>query len=136
MKTVLITLLTLWTVPALAHIEAGAHKGKTPAGEDCLMKVGRSYFNDNFHHPLNERIEVSVNGVDFVVGHPPVISVNQQIVYFDHDRFQGVKATPTGAQGLEITMKHTATEEGPTEFHFITHDYAKNERQVQSCRLL
>jgi len=120
---------------AQAHIAPGVHKGETADGEACEMTVGRTYFENNVGHPLNERIEITIDGDRFVVQHPPVISVDQKMAYFNHDLFQGVLATSVGAKAVVIKMEHTATSEGPVEFSLITHEYNGDKRQILTCTL-
>lgn len=120
---------------AQAHISPGVHKGETTDGQACEMTVGRTYFENNTHHPLNERIEITINGDSFLVYHPPYVSTAEKIAYFDHGQFQGVLATATGAKAVVIKMQHTAGSEGPTEFSLITHDYAQDNRQMLTCAL-
>ena len=120
---------------AQAHIAPGVHKGETANGQACEMSVGKTYFENNIHHPLNERIEITINGDSFVVYHPPVVSVDEKMAYFNHDQFQGVLATDVGAKAVVIKMEHTATSEGPVEFSLITHEYSGDQRQILTCTL-
>lgn len=118
-----------------AHVEPGPHKGKTTDGQACEMLAGKTFFDKNMPHPLNERVELTVNGELFIVQHPPVISVENMTAFFDHDHFQGVLATKTGAKALVVKMEHSDSFEGPSEFHLITHEYKNNVRSVINCKL-
>jgi hypothetical protein len=126
---------TLSSLLAMAHVEPGAHKGTGADGSACEMTAGATYFDKNTRHPLNERIEITVNGDTFVVGHPPVISVEQKSAFFDHDYFHGVLPTAKGAKALVIKMQHSDTFEGPSEFSVITHEYRNDVRSVSTCKL-
>lgn len=123
----------LFSNAALAHIEEGTWVGATADGQTCEMTAGAQYFENNLHHPLNERIPLEVNGVKFVVGHPAVVDAEKAVAAFNHDLFQGVVATPTGANAVVVTMVHTESEEGPKNFTFITHNYKTGERKAVLC---
>lgn len=135
MKNILILISLLVGLFAQAHIEPGVHTGKTADGQVCEMTVGNTYFDKNVRHPLNERIDITVNGDAFTVQHPPVISVTNKSAFFDHDHFHGVLPTSTGAKALVIDMAHTDQFEGPVSFHLIIHAYKANSRQLLTCTL-
>lgn len=118
-----------------AHIKEGIHTGISTEGSLCEMNVGKTYFEKNEKHPLNERIEISVNGEKFTVQHPPVISTQDKLAFFDHDYFHGILPNKSGAKALVIKMQHTDTKEGPIEFHVINHDYKADKREIFSCKL-
>jgi len=123
-----------WTVaaalmiacPAFAHIEKGEHQGTTETAEICSMIAGDASFLNNQAHPLNERIEIQIGADSFTIGHPPVVDAGKSIAYFNHDVFQGVLATNTGAKALVIEMIHTETKEGPANYTLITHNWKTN----------
>lgn len=120
---------------AQARVEPGSHKGKSSDGTDCEMVAGKTYFDKNVRHPLNERIEIQVNGEAFVIQHPPVISVEDKSAFFDHDQFHGVLPTKTGAKALVLKMEHSNSFEGPSEFYVITHEYKSDVRTILNCKL-
>jgi len=120
---------------AQAHVEPGPHKGKLTDGTECEMTAGKTYFDKNVKHPLNERIDISVNGETFVVQHPPVVSVADKAAFFNHDQFQGLLPNAKGAKALVITMEHTDSFEGPSEFFVISHEYRNDVRTVTHCKL-
>lgn len=117
-----------------AHIEPGRYVGKTPTGSDCEMQAIRQYFEGNVSHPLNERIVIQAGNAEFTVGHPPVIQIATDTAFFNHDAFQGVLPTQTGARALVIEMNHSrARAEGPTAFHVIDHQWKTDVRQAIHC---
>lgn len=124
----------LFSSVSFAHIEEGQWTGMIDKGTICSMNVGVQFFENQMPHPLNERIPVEVNGVKFVVGHPAIIDASTSTAAFNHDLFQGVVATPTGAQALVIEMIHTKTEEGPKNFTFIDHNYKTGEKSALVCK--
>jgi hypothetical protein len=126
-------ILCLLAAPAFAHIEKGNHEGKTAAGETCTLTAGDQTFVNGQHHPLNERIEIQVGADKFVVGHPPVIDAAAGTAFFNHDQFQGILATSTGATALVIEMIHTEEKEGPESYTLITHNWRANQATKVVC---
>ena len=136
MKTILTIASLLFATQAQAHIEPGTWMGKTDAGADCGFLAGAAYFEPNVQHPLNERIKVQIGNDLFVMQHPPVVDAATSTAYFNHDVFQGVLATKTGARALIISMVHTAAQEGPSAFQLIDHSWSSNTKQSVICRNL
>lgn len=118
---------------ALAHVEQGTYKGTTADGKPCSMAAGAQYFEKNMPHPLNERIPVTVDGTAYVVGHPPIIDSQTSLVFFNHDLFQGLFPTTTGAKALEIEMVHTAEFEGPRSFTVIENFWREKKKVSYRC---
>lgn len=133
MKIFLILAILFFARGAFAHIEEGTYAGVTAQGDKCSMVAGKNYFLNNTPHPLNERIEIQVNNENFVVHHPLVVNPDEPVAAFNHDLFEGVIPTKTGALGLVIKMSHTETFEGPSEFSFIQHEYKTDKRSVLTC---
>lgn len=135
-KSLLVSAFVLALSPLVqAHIEEGPHLGKTPTGEICEMNAGKQTFVDNMPHPLNERIQVEINGVQFSLQHPPVINAAQGIASFNHDQFQAVTANKAGANAVIVEMAHTPDFEGPTSFTFVDHNWKTGEKKSISCKL-
>lgn len=118
---------------ALAHVEPGIHKGTTADGKECSMVAGETYFEKNTPHPLNERIKITVDGTEFIVGHPPIINAKEAVVFFNHDVFQGLSPTSSGAKAIEIEMEHTEQFEGPKSFTFIENAWRAKTRVTYTC---
>ncbi|HEX4922942.1 MAG TPA: hypothetical protein VFV50_02615 [Bdellovibrionales bacterium] len=133
--TKLITALVLFAVPAFAHISPGVHKGLTADNKECAMTVGETYFENNVKHPLNERIKIQVDGNAFLVGHPPVVDMAQTLAFFNHDLFQGVLPTATGAKALVIEMSHEEGREGSKAFMLIENKWKTGEKAAIRCTL-
>lgn len=134
MKSIILASLFVSTF-AFAHIEPGVHKGTQADGTGCEMTAGAATFVDGLHHPLNERIEITVNGVNFVVGHPSILDAANDKVGFNHDLFEGIKANASGADAVVIEMVHTQEFEGPRSFKFIQNDWKKKTSSSITCVL-
>lgn len=124
------------SVSARAHIDPGAYTGSTDASEVCGFTAGERFFENNLPHPLNERIRIEINGDTYVVAHPAVIDAAIPQAAFNHDIFQGVLPTQTGAKALIIDMIHEEGKDGPTSFHLITHNWKTKEATVIHCKEL
>lgn len=138
LKTILTTVF-LFTFNSMAHLKPGTLKGTQPNGQACELKISSVYFLNNFNHPLNERADIEVLGNKFTIQHPPVISSEAKVAYFNHDLFQGINPNTQGALAIEIKMQHTSRanvyreEGGPKEFHLIQHIYKGDKRSLLSC---
>lgn len=123
----------LVSVSAQAHVEPGVYKGTKADKSECSFIAGETYFERGTPHPLNERIQITVGSDVFVVGHPPVIDTEDSYVFFNHDIFQGLLPTATGAKVIEIAMEHSNRFEGPTAFTFIENNWKTKERVAYKC---
>ena len=121
------------SMTAFAHVEPGTYKGMISEGKECSMTAGETYFENEMHHPLNERIRITVGAQTFVVGHPPIISSKESVVSFNHDLFQGLLPTAKGAQAVEIEMQHSEDFEGPKSFTYIENSWREKVRESYKC---
>lgn len=128
-----IAVLSLFVCSAEAHVTTGIYAGRTTNGEACELNITAVTFEGGVRHPLNERIEATAGRHTFVLRHPPVISVQPSSASFDHDSFHGIKAMTGGGEALVVKMAHTATYEGPTEFHHIRHAYQAGTATTFTC---
>lgn len=128
--------LSLFATVAQAHVDPGTHRGQTPDGKVCEMVADVTYFEKSTPHPLNERIKITVDGAEFVVGHPAVVDFATTLVNFNHDVFHGVLPTPKGAKALEIRMEHSPTKEGPTGFTLIENEWKSGAKTAFVCENL
>ena len=128
--------LSLVSFSAQAHVEPGKHVGQTADGKPCSMEAGITYFENNAHHPLNERIKIVVDGTEFTVGHPPVVDAENAIAYFNHDLFQGIVPTSTGAKALVVDMIHSEEKEGPVRFTLIENFWKAGKKTSVVCENL
>lgn len=125
--------LALATSPVWAHVEEGLYRGHTAAGVACEMTSTGTHFLNDTHHPLNERVELEVQGQKFTVQHPPVISIENSLAAFNHDRFEGIVATPVGGTALIVAMDHTEGHEGPSAYTLITHNWRQPAGEKLEC---
>lgn len=121
---------------AMAHIEKGTWKGSVREGVDCFMDAGEQSFVDGIHHPLNERIQIKVGAIDYVVRHPYLIDTQTGTIDFNHDLFEGVFATPTGAYAIQIKMLHSPNFEGPESFSVMEHNWKTGFKELVVCQAL
>lgn len=124
---------SLIVTPAYAHLNPGTYQGTKADGSECSMTAGAQYFENNTPHPLNERIPVTIGQDTFIVGHPPVIRSEESLVYFNHDLFQGLIPTRTGAKAIEIAMVHSPEFEGPRSFTYMENFWNANRRESFTC---
>ena len=129
-----VVLSVLISVPALAHVETGKYVGHTPDGKPCEMISDVMSFENGMHHPLTERVNVTMDGATFKLGHPPVIDAASATASFNHDMFQGIVATADGAKALQIDMVHTEQKEGPAGFTYIVNKWKTGEKTSVVCQ--
>lgn len=135
MKALLLSIL-FFPLFASAHIEKGTWKGTVREGVDCYMDVGDQFFVDNKPHPLNERINITIGQIDYVVQHPHSINITDGTVGFNHDLFEGVVATATGAYALQIRMIHSEAFEGPESFSVMEDNWKTGFKELVTCNSL
>ena len=123
-----------------AHLKTGVYTGSQANGQTCQVRIKSVYYLNNVAHPLNERVDVEVSGVAITIQHPPIISSEKKMAYFNHDMFQGIMPTQQGAIALELKVTHatrtTHDEAFPTEFHWIQHIYKNDLRSSLVCAQL
>lgn len=123
----------VFSLTAVAHIEEGTWKGVVSADANCFMDAGAQTFENNLHHPLNERISVKIGSTTYSVHHPYSINAKDGSVSFNHDLFEGVVPTETGAFAVQIKMAHTASFEGPVSFVVMEHNWKTGAKEVVNC---
>jgi hypothetical protein len=133
MKTVPFFASVLFAFNSYAHIDQGVWNGTTKTGAPCFMTVGPQTFEGNMPHPLNERIAIKVGQAQFSVHHPAVIDAKTATASFNHDLFEGVLATQTGAMAVVIEMSHTPEFEGPTKFTGIENNWKTGQKNSYEC---
>ncbi len=123
----------LATVTAQAHVEPGTYKGTKADKSECSMVAGKTFFDRDVPHPLNERVEISVGSDAFQVGHPPILDTEDSYVFFDYDLFHDFLPTANGAKAVEIRMEHSDRFEGPVSFTFVENNWRTKERVSYKC---
>lgn len=124
----------LFPLVATAHIAKGTWKGSVREDVDCFLDSGDQSFVDDIHHPLNERIQIQVGQINYVVHHPYSIDVTNGRVDFNHDLFEGVVATATGAFAIQIKMIHSEAFEGPESFSVMEDNWKTGENELVVCK--
>lgn len=143
MKTIIIAISMLATTAAFAHVQKGDYKGLDQTGKSCAFTIGETWFQDDFEHPLSERIEVSklvfadfkpvMN--QFQTGHPPVVNLESGLARFNHDLFQDIMPTSVGAVSVTI-LKGESESGAPKGIIYIEDNYKnKNESKKVTCLL-
>lgn len=135
MKKIYLAALVLGCFQSHAHLEIGVYRGEQ-GGESCEIKVNKVYFENDMRHPLNERAEMEVLSKKFIVYHPPKISSSPVMATYDHDQFQGYVAKTGGAEALIVEMLHSEDSDGPSQFHWVDHNYKSGEKTMKSCKNL
>ncbi|MBL7543458.1 MAG: hypothetical protein JNL11_06555 [Bdellovibrionaceae bacterium] len=133
----LLVLFVLASSISMAHLKVGIYSGVQNNGQTCHVRIKSVYYLNNQAHPLNERVDIEVNGVAMTIQHPPIISSEKKMAYFNHDMFQGIIPTQAGGMALELKVTHatraTHDEAFPTEFHLIQHVYKNDQRSSLVC---
>lgn len=133
MKTIIpIAILTL-SFSTFAHIAPGTWKGVISEDANCFMDVGAQTFENNLHNPLNERIAITIGTTTYSVRHPYSINPADGTISFNHEVFEGVVATDTGAYALQIKMLHTDNYEGPVSLSVMEHNWKTGAKEVVNC---
>jgi len=127
--------LTL-SLSSYAHIEQGLWRGVVNDSANCYMEVGAQSYENNLRHPLNERIEIKIGSTQYSVKHPAHLDFSKGEVGFNHDLFEGITPTKTGAFALQIKMIHTDHFEGPSELSIMEHNWVTGFKEVVTCRNL
>lgn len=100
----------LFSLASLAHIEKGTYKGTDQNGNPCAFEIGDTWFDDEIEHPLTERVpltKIKFMGLKpkydlWQMGHPAVVSVESTKVGYNHNIFQDVIPTFTGAASVTL----------------------------------
>jgi hypothetical protein len=115
-----------------AHVKPGNYSGVAQDGKACSFSVGLGFFENNTPHPLNEREPVSQivfadhsDSEQWNLGHPPVVSVEEGKVRFNHDIFQAIKVTKVGANSITLYKDEEESEEGhaPIGITYVIDNY-------------
>ncbi|MES2767510.1 MAG: hypothetical protein V4596_00070 [Bdellovibrionota bacterium] len=125
-----ITALSI-SVTSFAGIDIGKYEGTSQKGEPCKLEVLSYSYENDVHHPLNERVTIVENGTEWIVRHPPVINEEEGKVRFNHNFFETVSPTPTGAKFLKMTINHDAEPHAPTSYTFIEDNYKDATKSVK-----
>lgn len=132
MKHTLLMALALISLSAQAHVEPGTYKGLDQSGAACTFTIGEMYFENDMHHPLTERLRVAeiiftnvnTGAEKFSLGHPPVVNVEAGKNRYNHDLFQQIIPTKTGATSVTVLKGPEEDEAGlPVGIIYIEDNY-------------
>lgn len=132
MKLALLLAASVLSFSAMAHVEPGPYKGLDQNGKVCSFTIGDMYFENDMRHPLTERLRVSEivfverNTADAVwsLGHPPVVNTEVGSNRYNHDIFQQIVPTKTGATSVTVLKGPEESEDGkPVGIIYIEDNY-------------
>lgn len=136
MKTILCTLVFAFSMTAHSHIEKGTWRGDVSANAFCFMEVGDTTFINNIKNPLNERIAIQIGQTQYSVKHPHSVDFVSGTISFNHDVFEDVVPTATGAYALQIKMSHNSQGSAPESLSVMEHDWKSGFKEVVACKNL
>ena len=123
MKLLAFTSVLFISATSFAGLDIGKFEGTSEKGEPCKLEVVSYSYENGVHHPLNERVTVIENGNEWIVRHPPVINEEEGKVRFNHNFFETVSPTATGAKFLKMTINHDAEPHAPISYTVIEDNY-------------
>lgn len=144
MKVLVAALAVFVATPVFAHVEVGAYNGKTADGQDCSFEVKGVNFTYGIRHPLNERVEIELGHVVYVLQHLPRVDLSTEEVLFDREQLTGAMGVQGAANALVLKMNHTdgvvsrlrrdaLSQEGPESLTIVTQDYRYGSRKKSVC---
>ncbi len=132
---VLLTSLMVLSAIAYADLDSGRYLGTDNKGLPCEIFVGDVSFENGIKHPLNERVQVVVQNVEWTLSHPKVVDEESGKVRFNHNYFEATVSSALeerfGAQYLKMTIDHDAEPHRPTQFLLINDDYRDASRSTK-----
>jgi hypothetical protein len=131
---------------ASASIQAGVYSGHDENGQACQFEIGKTWFENNLPHPLNERIPVTGLQLNKIVAttsalnlqHPAVVDLKNGTARFNHDVLQTVVPTKTGAISLTLLKEDAEGANGhkPVGIIYIDDNYrAPADSKKVTCNL-
>ncbi len=133
----------LFSMNAFAHVAPGEYTGVDQDGAKCTFTAGEMWFEDNMHHPLTERLPLShisfkgkmVDEVIWNLGHPPVVNTDTGSNRYNHDIFQQIIPTKTGATSVTL-IKGDEESDTPVGIIYMEDNYRnKDESRKLTCLL-
>ncbi len=144
MKLALVLLFVSLNI--FAHVTPGKYTGVDANNKPCTFTVGEEWFENDTHHPFNERLplhSISFEGVTLEnatwnVGHPTHVDYTNGRVLFNHDLFQEIVPTKFGGASVILYKNPEEREEGhaPTKLVYLYDHYSKKEKSIRvECTL-
>ena len=117
-------------VSASAHFELGVYKGLTQYSEECSFEIKSVRFENELHHPLNERVIIDLkNYPNTEFRHLPIVSSNSASVRPKRKVLSAVFPHSSGASAFELFMN----DNGPFKLVYINDNYKTGARETQVC---
>lgn len=133
MKSFVTVLAMLVAIPAFAHLELGTYKGKTADGRECTFEVKSVSFVRDLKHPLNERVEILVDGETYTLQHLPRVNAETGDVLFERDLLTGAAGYAGGALAAVLKMEHSTDRDGPISLTLLNHSYKYKSKASSFC---
>lgn len=120
---------------AKADILTGTYVGTTAAGVECQITLNSKYYFPDEKHPLSEKLNVTLNGLNWDLAHPPMVDAEAGLIMFDHNQFHQILAvTDNGrkaSQALVLKINHDVEPHPATAFTFIEQDYIDSSKSYK-----
>jgi hypothetical protein len=117
---------------AEAHLKLGTYRGFEPnSGAPCALNVSAIRFEGGIRHPLNERVDITVEGRSWTLVHPARIDASSGKVLFSGATLEAAQGISGGAEAAVLTMSHEEGKEGPQELILLQHDYRDESRSLK-----
>lgn len=100
---------------AFANVRAGTYQGKDQAGQACEFTIHEATFENDMHHPLNERQPITGIKIGkflperaaWNLAHVQEVDAATGMIGFVHSQFREVVATKTGAAAMVLNIDET-----------------------------
>ncbi len=145
MAKIIILASFLISFSAMGHVIIGKHIGHDQNNRPCSFTVGDVWFENDFAHPLNERLPVSqisfndklVDEVTWNLGHPPVVNTTLGTNRFNHDIFQQIIPSKVGAISVTLLKAEEKDEaKAPVGIVYVIDNYRSKADSVKWTCLL
>lgn len=108
--------------PSWAHFQLGNYVGALEDGTSCGFRIEAVDFVDGQHHPLNERVRMTLHFLDHRVieaQHLALVSAEQGTVRPKKEILTAYWTTNFGAEAVELIMN----QDGPAQMVFMSDNY-------------
>lgn len=135
MKSLIFSLIMLFSLNTWAGVDLGLYKGKTISGEECSLYVHSVEFRDDFRHPLNElvRVTTSATEIAFELRHPPVMTRDNTGLSPKKSWLFDAKGSEQGNEAFILHMIHTDDFHGPSHYTWIQSEMDATPKQMKEC---
>lgn len=131
MKFILIALVLI-SQSAFAHFKIGTYKGMDSTSTPCTIEFIGVHFPNNIKNPLNEKVQVVVNGAkSYFATHLPIVDPIQATIRPDKENLVAILPGVQKVEALRIHMDHNVG--GPSFFSVFNDDWVKNHGKAYFC---